>query len=647
MKQSLATLFFPVLLVAQPAAEPPAVFSAIRENRIDELKNWLKTNQPGSAADKLGNQPLHYAALFGSPESVQVLLDTGASPNARNTAEVTPLIYAGWNAAKVRMMLAKGADAKAVSKMGRTALHLAVISTDGAEAARMLLDKGANVNATDAMSDTPLTVANMNNTALIRLLIERGADPKLVGREGFTALMNAAPAGNLEAIKLLLSKGASVNAANTAGGKVPRGEVALKHLTPLMLTVPSGTPAAVKALLDAGADVKLRDVRGMTALMLAAASDRQSMEVIKMLIAAGSDVNAKDNNGESVMDWARKNPNPVMTAMLEAAGAKTAVAPVAAPKPSQPVQLRAAVMRSIQLMEKSNPTFFKEGGCVSCHHQVPAAQAVRAAREAGLEYNKAAAAEQAKISTALTIPFGGGMMQGIDIGGAIDTATATAIGAIAHGIEPGMASDMLVHYIASKQQANGAWSWPGIARPPMEGSDIARTAYAIKVLQHYSWPARKAEFTARIAKGRAFLESAKAATTYETAELLLGLKWAGSPKAAVIARQLASMQDPSGGWAQKSNMTPDAYATGLALYALRESGMAVTDRPYEKGVSYLTRTQLADGSWYVASRSAKFQPYFQSGFPHDHDQWLSMTATAYAVRAMAPAVAAVQVASSK
>ena len=647
MKSTLAALLFPVLLVAQPAAEPPAVFSAIRENRLDELKNWLKTNQAGSASDKLGNLPLHFAALYGSPESVQLLLEAGASPNARNTAEVTPLIYAGWNAVKVRMMLAKGADAKAVSKMGRTALHLAVISAEGSEAARMLLDKGANVNAADAMGDTPLTVANMNNTALIRLLIERGANPKLAGRDGFTALMYAAAAGNAEAIKLLLSKGADVNAANTAGGKVPRGEVALKHLTALMLAVPFGTPEAVKALLDGGADVKLRDIRGMTALMLAMASDHQNPEVVRMLISAGSDVNAKDNNGEAVMDWARKNPNAALTKMLEAAGAKTAVPPVASPKPGRPVPLREAVIRSVKLMEKSNPTFFKEGGCVSCHHQVVSAQAVRAARDAGLDYDKAAAAEEAKVSTALTIPFGGAMMQGIEIGGGTDTATSTAMGAIAHGIEPGMASDMLVHYIAVHQNANGSWSLAGIARPPMEETDIPRTTYAIKVLQHYSWPARKAEFAARIAKGRAYLESTKPTTIYETAELLLGLRWTGSPKAAVIARQLASMQDSGGGWAQKSNMAPDAYATGLALYALRESGMAVTDRPYERGVSYLLRTQLDDGSWYVASRSAKFQPYFQSGFPHDHDQWLSMTATAYAVRAMAPAIPAIKLTASK
>ena len=66
--------------------------------------------------------------------------------------------------------------------------------------------------------------------------------------------------------------------------------------------------------------------------------------------------------------------------------------------------------------------------------------------------------------------------------------------------------------------------------------------------------------------------------------------------------------------------------------------MRVSDPVYARGVQYLLKTQLDDGSWYVRSRSPKFQPYFQSGFPHDHDQWISAAATAYAVMALAPAV---------
>jgi hypothetical protein len=51
-------------------------------------------------------------------------------------------------------------------------------------------------------------------------------------------------------------------------------------------------------------------------------------------------------------------------------------------------------------------------------------------------------------------------------------------------------------------------------------------------------------------------------------------------------------------------------------------------------VEYLLKTQLDDGSWHVASRAVKFQPYFQSGFPHDHDQWISASATAWATMAL-------------
>ena len=44
----------------------------------------------------------------------------------------------------------------------------------------------------------------------------------------------------------------------------------------------------------------------------------------------------------------------------------------------------------------------------------------------------------------------------------------------------------------------------------------------------------------------------------------------------------------------------------------------------------LRRTQLEDGSWHVRSRSVKFQPSFESGFPHEHDQWISAAATVWA-----------------
>jgi hypothetical protein len=71
------------------------------------------------------------------------------------------------------------------------------------------------------------------------------------------------------------------------------------------------------------------------------------------------------------------------------------------------------------------------------------------------------------------------------------------------------------------------------------------------------------------------------------------------------------------------------------LWSLRESGVVGPEHAaYKRGVKYLLDTQWNDGSWYVRSRSPKFQPYFQSGFPYDHDQWISATATAWAAMAL-------------
>ena len=62
---------------------------------------------------------------------------------------------------------------------------------------------------------------------------------------------------------------------------------------------------------------------------------------------------------------------------------------------------------------------------------------------------------------------------------------------------------------------------------------------------------------------------------------------------------------------------------------MKEGGVAAKfPGAYEKGVAYLSRTQLDDGSWYVRSRAVKLQPYFQSGFPHGHEQWITYVATA-------------------
>jgi hypothetical protein len=62
--------------------------------------------------------------------------------------------------------------------------------------------------------------------------------------------------------------------------------------------------------------------------------------------------------------------------------------------------------------------------------------------------------------------------------------------------------------------------------------------------------------------------------------------------------------------------------------------MPATDAVYRRGIDYLLGAQQQDGTWHVVSRALSFQPYFQSGFPYGHDQWISQAGTAIATIAL-------------
>ena len=88
--------------------------------------------------------------------------------------------------------------------------------------------------------------------------------------------------------------------------------------------------------------------------------------------------------------------------------------------------------------------------------------------------------------------------------------------------------------------------------------------------------------------------------------------------------------------APASALASDAYATGSVLVSLHLAGAVDTDHPaYRRGLDFLIRTQREDGSWYVKSRSRPFQTYFESGFPHGPDQFISAAASGWAVAALA------------
>jgi ankyrin repeat protein len=627
---------------AQNAADQ--LIQTIRNNDLASLKTSLAKGVDVNTKDSRGSTLLMHAAASGSPEAVKLLMEGGADVNAKNEVEATALILGAGNPEKARLLVEKGADVNAHSKLGRTPLMIAS-GCDGCSATvKLLLDKGADPNARDKQGNTAMAAASWGDISdSVKLLLAKGAGADVGDREGYTPLSHAASNCNLEAVKLYLSKGANVNAANTSGGEVKFGKIQLIKLTPLMMASTFCGPEVVKALLDAGAKVNDADIRGMTPLQFAVSSEVQNPAVVKTLLKAGADVNARSTAGETALDWAKKFGSKEVIAALTSAGAREGE-PYSPPQPKSAGErtVSQAVEKGAAILQQGAMEFFTQSGGVGCHHQPVASMAIAAARTAGVHVDESAAKGLVKMIEGESLFFNQLMLERANIGGQSDGPTWKLMALASEHYASSPVTDAIVSYIAHNQRHDGTWWFGGVSRAPFEEGKMARTAMSIRIMQAFNTPGMKAELDSRIARARNYLTSGKANTNDEASMQILGLHWAGgnSSGMSALGKTLIGAQRADGGWGQNRNLPSDAYATGEALFALKEAGiLTASDAAYQKGVKFLMDTQYPDGSWYVRSRSPKFQPYFQSGFPHDHDQWISSAATSWAVQALSPAAA--------
>jgi ankyrin repeat protein len=131
---------------------------------------------------------------------------------------------------------------------------------------------------------------------MVEFLLQRGADVNFHPAGGISALHAAAWAGNLEILKALLERKASLEERSQAGD------------TPLLLGAEnSEDPAVVKDLIAAGANIHAKDNAGDTAIKLAAW--QHHIETVKFLIKLGGDACAKDNDGKTAIDDAQSKQN--------------------------------------------------------------------------------------------------------------------------------------------------------------------------------------------------------------------------------------------------------------------------------------------------------------------------------------------------
>jgi ankyrin repeat protein len=270
----------------RPAAQQPAAAPEANDDTDIVVAGLVGSGGGGLTA-------LVFAAREGDALSAEYLLAGGADVNQTTEYGWTPLLTATNNRhyELASMLIDWGADVNEANKGDWTPLYIATdnrnieggdypvpkADMDQLEFIKLLLDHWADPNARakdNTLSRTIFTMqwffedgatpfvraAQSSDLALMKLLLEYGADPKIPTRHGDTALTAAAGIGwvegvtyehsvkdNVTAIRMLLDLGLDPNAANKDGR------------TPLMAAAMKGRNEVVQMLVDAGAKLDTRD----------------------------------------------------------------------------------------------------------------------------------------------------------------------------------------------------------------------------------------------------------------------------------------------------------------------------------------------------------------------------------------------------
>jgi ankyrin repeat protein len=163
----------------------------------------------------------------------------------------------------LQALLQRGMDPNSRDPSGQTALYLALREGRFRVAAALLEAPKLDVNAVNAVDESALMIAALKGESeWSQKLLDRGA---LVNKPGWSPLHYAATGPEPAVVKLLLDRGADVEAASP------------NRTTPLMMAAQYGSEGSVDLLLAHGADPKARNDRGLDAADFARLAQRDAL----------------------------------------------------------------------------------------------------------------------------------------------------------------------------------------------------------------------------------------------------------------------------------------------------------------------------------------------------------------------------------
>jgi ankyrin repeat protein len=297
---------------------------AAEKLRVEIVRTLLDMGADTDAETKnYSTTPLYVAVQQDDLEIVRLLLEAGANPNAQNVDLWFPLASAQ-SIEMVQLLLDYGADIHLTDEGGIDALQ----DQDDPEVAAYLIEAGAQVNPGKGQAKAPLReAAEAGNLEMMRLLLLRGANVDQAMSWSETALMRAAQQSFVEGVRLLLDHHANVHLKDDAHGRTalfhaaaPEGFTSYK-----LMKEYSGKSLLDRLPVEQREQLKqldlsqfIDDINNTTFGYVAS----DSVESLELLLAAGADINARDAQEMTPLILAASCGRSARVAALLRAGAK-------------------------------------------------------------------------------------------------------------------------------------------------------------------------------------------------------------------------------------------------------------------------------------------------------------------------------------